>query len=426
VLGTDTVYGIDMAGAFATLANEGERCEPHAIVEIVDRHGEVVYQHDGSCEQVLDAETAVRATEVLRGPIQNGTASSSARIGRPAAGKTGTTSEYGNAWFVGYVPQLAASVWAGNEEPADRFEHPACGGGVTGGCLPARMWATFMQEAVATLELPPEPFPSPPPLPTAEVPDVLGLDEEEAVADVEDAGFTPFAEQIEHHAEAGTVVEQEPEGGARKPEGSAVELAVSDGTGEPPVMPYLIGMSRDEALEILEQTGIEAEVEEVPVDDPDELDQVVGQSPTHGTELEGDDEDVTLEVGRPRRDDDPPPTPTPDPDDDDSGVELPTPAPPSDNEDEGHDSGDGDGGGDGIDLGDGHDDGGDSGDSGSDPGDDGTDGDAGSGDGDTGDGTDSGSDSGDGAGDGSGDSSGNGSGNGSGDSSGEDGGEDGS
>ncbi|PSO49441.1 MAG: hypothetical protein BRC31_08795, partial [Actinobacteria bacterium QS_5_72_10] len=152
VLGTDEVYGVDMAGGFATLANEGTSCEPYAINEIVNRQGEVIYEGGGQCEEALDRDTAARATDILRGPIQRGTATR-AQIGRPAAGKTGTTQDYGNAWFVGFVPQLSASVWTGNELPKNELRHPACGA-VTGGCLPATIWATFMRDAVDVLGLP--------------------------------------------------------------------------------------------------------------------------------------------------------------------------------------------------------------------------------------------------------------------------------
>lgn len=340
VLGTDEVYGVDMASGLGTLANGGEHCDPFAITEIVDRHGEVVYEGDGECEQVLDRDTAARATDILRGPIQGGTATR-ARIGRPAAGKTGTTDEYGNAWFVGFVPQLSASVWTGRENP-DRFSHPACGP-VTGGCLPAAVWATFMRDAVDVLGLSPEGFPSPPPLPTTAVPDVTGVPQQEAVATLDEAGFSASVEEVEHHARPGTVLTQTPRGGTQAPARSVVELEVSDGSGEPPTMPFLVTLSREEAMSILESLHVDVRVVQVPVEDSEEIGNVVGQSPEHGTEL-GRDQTIRLEVGR---EGDPEPgssdQPSPGPGSGSSTVpELPDDGDGDGDDDEGGDDADGD------------------------------------------------------------------------------------
>lgn len=329
VLGTDAVYGVDMASGFGTLANHGERCEPHAIVEIVDRHGEVVYEHNGACEQVVDADVAARASDVLQGPIEKGTASRHGRIGRPAAGKTGTSQDYGNAWFVGYTPQLSTAVWAGREQSKNRLTHPECGGGVTGGCLPTMVWSTFMRDAVQALDLPAQSFPTPPPLPTATVPDVVGMSEEEATATLDDAGFAADPTSVEHHAEAGTVVDQTPAGDTSAPARSAVTLQVSDGSEDPPTMPFLITLSRDEATTILSQLFVEVEIVEVPVDDQNKIDHVVEQSPEHGTELDSG-QTVTLEVGRERRADDPDPAATPGADDDADPDSEATPSPSPD------------------------------------------------------------------------------------------------
>lgn len=232
VLGAQNVFPLEMASAFGTFAAGGVHCEPYALAEITDRTGRVLWRGDGDCREVIDAGVAARATDLLRGPIERGTASRHGRIGRPAAGKTGTTDDYHNAWFAGFIPQLSTAVWVGHEIP-EPMTHPACGA-VTGGCLPTMVWQRYMALAVAALELPVEGFPAPPPIPRERVPNVVGLPEEDALARLEDAGFRGRAEVQPHWAPAGTVFEQEPGGGGLAAEGSMVLLSVSDGSQDPP------------------------------------------------------------------------------------------------------------------------------------------------------------------------------------------------
>ncbi len=326
VLGTDDVHMLDMASAFGTLANGGVHCEPFLITEVVDRDGRVLHRGGDRCGQVLDAGIAARVTHMLEGPIASGTASRHGQVGRPAAGKTGTSQNYENAWFVGYVPQLSTAVWMGHEEPAF-MSHPACPRGVTGGCVPTMIWRDFMRAAFDELELAVEGFPSPPPLPTDTVPHVVGLQLSEATATVEDAGFQTIVEPVAHFAPEGQVVQQDPAGGATAPSGSAVRLHVSDGSAPPPAMPLLVGLSEREARERLAATAVELalEVTYVPVDDAD-VDAVVAQRPAEGSELI-DGRTVRLEIGRQRTDDDPQPTPTPTPTPE-SPSERPSPTPP--------------------------------------------------------------------------------------------------
>lgn len=336
VLGTSDLTVQDMAAAFGTLANEGERCDTYLIDEIVDRNGNVVYEGEGECEQAIERDVAARATDLLRGPIENGTASRHGPIGRPAAGKTGTSQNFGNAWFVGYIPQLSAGVWMGNERPSDQLTgYPGCPDGVTGGCIPTQVWATFMREAVSLLELPVEGFPSPPPLPTTTVPDVVGMAEEEAVATLEEAGFQAQVEEVEHYQDAGTVVGQTPTGGESAPARSAVLVEVSDGQGERPTMPSLIGMTPDEAREALAALDMDLSLSQVTTDvtDADEVDRVVAQDPGEGADLERG-ETVVIEVGErapvdarptPAPTRSPGPTPPPGRDDDFDAEEDPNP-----------------------------------------------------------------------------------------------------
>ncbi len=161
VLGTANLYPLDMASAFGTLANGGSFCPPHAIAEITGPGGDVVLDGAPACEPRIDPSVAALATQLLRGPIEGGTASRNGRIGRPAAGKTGTSQDYRNAWFSGYVPQLSAAVWVGHSESEESMSDPRCGD-VTGGCLPTMMWSSFMRAALEGVEV--EGFPRPGPL----------------------------------------------------------------------------------------------------------------------------------------------------------------------------------------------------------------------------------------------------------------------
>ncbi|WP_165491898.1 transglycosylase domain-containing protein [Egibacter rhizosphaerae] len=303
VLGGEDVFPLEMAGAFATLANSGERCEPHAIIEIRDRRGDLITESDDECASTVAPEVADRTNDLLREPIESGTASEHGQIGRPAAGKTGTTSDHRDAWFVGSVPQLTTAAWIGHEQPRE-MTHDACGGPVTGSCLPTILWADYMRAAVDVLDLEPEEFPEPPAIPETSVPDVVGDEEDDAAETLEDEDLTASSTTTSHWAPAGIVVDQSPEGGSRVDEGSQVALEISDGTDEVPQMLDLIGRRVDE-VDLL--TWIDFDVDEVPVEDPDAVDRILDQSPAPGTPLfDGVDQvPVVLAVGVPATADEP-------------------------------------------------------------------------------------------------------------------------
>ncbi|HEY3247340.1 MAG TPA: penicillin-binding protein 1A [bacterium] len=145
-LGTSDVTPLEMASAYGTLATMGLRAEPVAIVKILDRSGQVLEEHPPARELVLSEEVAYLMTDLLKGVITQGTGRAAA-IGRPAAGKTGTTDDYRNAWFVGYTPFLTTAVWVGNDNNTPMRR-------VVGGMVPARIWAAFMK--VATQRAPAE------------------------------------------------------------------------------------------------------------------------------------------------------------------------------------------------------------------------------------------------------------------------------
>ncbi|CAN5796702.1 PBP1A family penicillin-binding protein [soil metagenome] len=253
VLGSEEVFPTEMAASFATLANDGVRCEPHAIRQIRDRDGEVLRRKKGDCERAVEEPVARQVTSLLRGPIENGTASRHGKIGRPAAGKTGTTTNGKDAWFVGYTPQIAVATWVGHEQPKQLL-HPLCGE-VTGGCLPTMLWQRFMTQAATELDLEYADFPAPPPPPERPVPSVVGMNRGEATRTLLEAGFLTAVIDLPGEQPADTVLSQTPAQGQSLTEGATVQLGVSDGRGiplpEPPPQPQLPPLPDDDGRPII-------------------------------------------------------------------------------------------------------------------------------------------------------------------------------
>jgi penicillin-binding protein 1A len=140
-LGAVDVTPMEMAGAFATFASNGWYSDTTLIVQVTDSSGNVLLDNTPKPQLVLDPWAVASLNSVLQGVIERGTGTA-ARLDRPAAGKTGTTSSERDIWFVGYVPQLAAAVWAGNDNYAP------VGRGATGGGFMAPIWRNFMEQAL--------------------------------------------------------------------------------------------------------------------------------------------------------------------------------------------------------------------------------------------------------------------------------------
>ncbi|OKH86623.1 transglycosylase domain-containing protein [Thalassospira sp. TSL5-1] len=139
-LGTSEVSLLEMTTAYAVVSNGGFNIIPHAITKIVGQNGEILYERGGGyLTRVLNPVTAGEMNNMLAAVMAKGTGKN-ALLDRPAAGKTGTTSDYRDAWFVGYTADLVAGVWLGNDNGSPMEE-------VTGGGLPAEMWKSFMLHA---------------------------------------------------------------------------------------------------------------------------------------------------------------------------------------------------------------------------------------------------------------------------------------
>ena len=141
-LGAGEVTPLEMTNAFGTFANEGIWVEPTSILKIEDRNGNIIEDFHPETKEVLSEETAYIMSDMMEDVIDYGTAESIRRyFHRPAAGKTGTTQNYTDAWFVGFTPQFAASVWLGFDDARIKF-----GGGYgQGGKAAAPIWGKFMQ-----------------------------------------------------------------------------------------------------------------------------------------------------------------------------------------------------------------------------------------------------------------------------------------
>lgn len=150
-LGAVDLTPLEMASAYATFASGGWQSDTTLIVQVTDSEGNVLLDNTPEPQLVLDPWAAASLTSMLQDVINSGTATT-AQLGRPAAGKTGTTSSERDIWFVGYVPQLAAAVWVGNDD------YSPIGVGATGGTYVAPIWRAFMLEALKGV--PAESFPT--------------------------------------------------------------------------------------------------------------------------------------------------------------------------------------------------------------------------------------------------------------------------
>jgi membrane peptidoglycan carboxypeptidase len=149
VLGTENVTPLELAGAYATLATGGVHCQPTLLAKVTGPSGRVLFRGQPVCRQVLDPQVAATAVGILRGVVQPGGTGFRAAIGRPLAGKTGTTSSYADAWFTGFTPQLATSVWVGDPAQQSPMTNRFNGGPVYGGTFPALVFHDYMAAALA-------------------------------------------------------------------------------------------------------------------------------------------------------------------------------------------------------------------------------------------------------------------------------------
>jgi len=157
-LGTQAVNPLEMTDAYATLAARGIHHAPQALEVVRGPRGGVVGGLRGHGDRAIPTNVADVVTYALQGVVQHGTGTT-ASFGRPVAGKTGTAEDYKDAWFCGYVPQLATCVWIGYAKAEISLYGVEGWSAVFGGSLPAEIWRRFMSQAVANL--PAQSFPYP-------------------------------------------------------------------------------------------------------------------------------------------------------------------------------------------------------------------------------------------------------------------------
>jgi penicillin-binding protein 1A len=164
-LGADPVSPLEMARAFSTFANEGRRVDgaafgnrPRAIARVRNAQGQMVDDNRPVNRPILTRDNAALVTSILEDVVRSGTGRRARLADRTAAGKTGTTENYGDAWFVGYTPQLATAVWVGYPNKLVPMLSEYHGEAVAGGTFPAEIWRVFTQLALAGTD--PESFPT--------------------------------------------------------------------------------------------------------------------------------------------------------------------------------------------------------------------------------------------------------------------------
>ena len=305
-LGAQEVSPLDMAAGYATFAAEGLHVNRHLVTRIDTSTGVNLYELVPVATQVIQRDVANNVTAALTQVVDRGTGQQ-AEIGRPVAGKTGTSQEHRDAWFVGYTPELAAAVWVGFPEGAISMEPPLTPFTVTGGTWPAQIWSRFAASAlsgsfellqsgdtgalvnvqidtstgflagpfcprqhVARVQLPADSVPTvvcPIHNPSGvveigsfDLPDVISMSLSQAVTALNELGFLTTVEwQDGGNLPQGTVFNQSPSPGFPTQTGSVVRLVVA-GPEPGSVVPSVLGFPSAQAEAELAQIGVGVDV----------------------------------------------------------------------------------------------------------------------------------------------------------------------
>ncbi|TXS56157.1 transglycosylase domain-containing protein [Streptomyces sp. t39] len=158
-LGGQESTPLDMASVYATFANRGTYCTPVAIESVTDANGKRIKVPGSECSQVMNEQTADTINQMLKGVVEDGTGTQAGLQDRDNAGKTGTTNDRKDAWFVGYTPNLSTAVWVGDDIGEKQSMYNITIGGrpydkVCGGCLPGPIWKIAMTGALDAAETP--------------------------------------------------------------------------------------------------------------------------------------------------------------------------------------------------------------------------------------------------------------------------------
>jgi penicillin-binding protein 1A len=248
---------------------------PVFVTSIERADGTVLFETEHRQRRAVRPDVADRVTGVLEQAVARGTGTAAQLPGRPVAGKTGTAQAWRNAWFCGYVPQLATAVWVGFPGTVQySMVPPRTPIRVTGGSYPAQIWQRFM--AAALEGVPALPFPAPttttsttspygalPPTPTTGVqqvlPDVVGRPATDAAALLRALGYRVATVEGDRGSAPGTVTAMAPRAGTAVGVGGRVTLEIAPGPSAVRV-PDVVGRTQDEAVAILVAAGLQATV----------------------------------------------------------------------------------------------------------------------------------------------------------------------
>ena len=296
VLGTSNVTLLDMASAYSTFANRGVYTPPSMVTRVTRMDGTPLWKWSRELERALDSKLVDQLTWVLEGTITEGTGHR-AKIGRPAAGKTGTTQNYADALFVGYTPQLATAVWVGYPKGQIPMVPPLTERKVYGGTFPALIWKDVMTAAHA--DLPVKDFATPPASSTTTLPDrgdlvmpeLIGLTLENAELNLENDRLgnqtLTVIEVTDADSEPGLILGQSPEAGTPLLNSSKilVEVAIQPIETSKTKVPDLVGEVLVDISPLLASLGLGYEITIVPnPENENEQPEIIwAQNPNPGT-----------------------------------------------------------------------------------------------------------------------------------------------
>lgn len=336
------VSPLEMASAYSTLANNGVHNNAFGIKKVTDATGRVLQEHEDDKKEVIDPSIAYETTNILQDVIKYGTGQK-ADIGRPSAGKTGTTNDYKDAWFVGFTPNLVASVWVGYSDKLVPMTN-VHGIRVAGGTFPAQIWAKFMGKAHENIPRTDFAIPDQEMITLkicAEsglransscphvvkqsfvkgsqphrycdihkaskkgvVPNVIGSSVESAIEMIVAAGFSVNRQDIANsNFPPGQVFGQDPSGGTKIKEGSVVTIKVASGLAVTPpdvtevYVPNVLGLTEGRAESAIRNSELTPVIQYRTTSDPEKNGIVISQSPNAGKKVPNGSE-VVVTIGK--------------------------------------------------------------------------------------------------------------------------------
>ena len=318
-LGTQAVTPLEMAAAYSTVANYGEKIDSYLIERIVDSSGNVLYQHEVEPTRVLDEALTAAVVQTLRKVPRGGGTAPAANIGRDQFGKTGTAQNFRDVWFVGAIPQYTTAVWVGHADAQiemvnftvynERTGNTQSIRRAYGGSVAGPVYNDFMTWMIENENIPEATFPEAPEgtsaffrTPKTEVPDVSGMSEKAARDAIYKAGLRANISRVASLEPEGTFLGQSPRGGAEVTQGGVVTVRFSSGV--PPELIDLRGLALGDVEAAIstfnEVSGLNLTwtIENVPTNEPSAIGHVISTNPPGGALVEPE-QTVVIFIGVP-------------------------------------------------------------------------------------------------------------------------------